>query len=135
MDTNLSINKIALDITPILLSAFLDAFRQKRNTSSSAMQDVSRMAEFGIFVYLSKIIGNIKEKAVSAYLETLCKLLKELLQWNVYSARNDDIAKSQQDVLNSIAEDVVSYLGDSKSMFILSRLLIIISKTKPIVSN
>lgn len=135
MDTNLSINKIALDITPILLSAFLDAFRQKRNTSSSAMQDVSRMAEFGIFVYLSKIIGNIKEKAVSAYLETLCKLLKELLQWNVYSARNDDIAKSQQDVLNSIAEDVVSYLGDSKSMFILSRLLIIISKTKPTVSN
>jgi predicted Holliday junction resolvase-like endonuclease len=112
----LTIFIIALDITPILFSAFLDAFRQKRNTSTSAMQDTSRMAEFGIFVYLSKIIGNVKDKAVSAYLETLCRLLKELLQWNVYSARNDDIAKSQQDVLNSITEDVISYLDDSKRM-------------------
>lgn len=109
---------IALDITPILFAAFLEAFRQKRNTSTSAMQDISRMAEFGIFVYLTKIIGSVKEKAVSGYLETLGKLLKELLQWNVYSARNDEIAKSQQDVLNTIADDVVIYLDDSKSMYI-----------------
>jgi hypothetical protein len=81
------------------------------------MQDISRMAEFGIFVYLSKIIASIKDKAVSAYLETLCRLLKELLQWNVYSARNDEIAKSQQDVLNTIADEVVIYLDDSKSMY------------------
>lgn len=108
---------IALDITPTLFSAFLKAFRQKRNTSTSAMQDISRMAEFGIFVYLSNIISNIKEKEVSGYLETLDRLLRELLQWNVYSARNDEIAKSQKDVLNEIADDVVIYLGDSKSTY------------------
>lgn len=108
---------IALDITPILFSAFLEAFRQKRNTSTSAMQDISRMAEFGIFVYLAKIIATMKEKSVSAYLETLCRLLNGLLQWNVYSARNDEIAKSQQNVLNTIADDIVIYLDDSKSMY------------------
>ncbi|KAL7313294.1 hypothetical protein PS15m_007055 [Mucor circinelloides] len=104
----------AVDITPTLFSAFLDAFRQKRNTSTSAMQDISRMAEFGIFVYLLKILSNIKETHVAVYLESLCRLLKELLQWNVYTARNDDIAQSQQLVLNGIADDVVDYLGDSK---------------------
>lgn len=113
---------IALDITPILFSAFLKAFRQKRNTSTSAMQDISRMAEFGIFVYLSNIVSNIKEKEVSEYLKTLGGLLKELLQWNVYSARNDEIAKSQKDVLNVIADTVVVYLGDTKSMYSLLRL-------------
>ncbi|GAA5808334.1 hypothetical protein MFLAVUS_001724 [Mucor flavus] len=104
----------ALDITPILFSAFLEAFRQKRNTSTSAMQDISRMAEFGLFVYLLKIITSIKEKAVSAYLETVCRLLNQLIQWNVYSARNDEIAKSQQVVLNTIADEIVSYLDDPK---------------------
>ncbi|KAK4518451.1 BHLH domain-containing protein [Mucor velutinosus] len=104
----------AVDITPTLFSAFLDAFRQKRNTSTSAMQDISRMAEFGIFVYLLKILSCIKETHVAVYLESLCRLLKELLQWNVYTARNDDIAKSQQLVLNEIADNVVIYLDDSK---------------------
>lgn len=82
------------------------------------MQDISRMAEFGLFVYLLKIITNIKDKVVSPYLETLCKLLKELIQWNVYSARNDEIAKSQQEVLNAIADDIVSYLDDPKRKYI-----------------
>lgn len=103
-----------MDITPTLFSAFLDAFRQKRNTSTSAMQDISRMAEFGIFVYLLKILSNIKESSVSVYLESSCRLLKEFLQWNVYSARNDDIAKSQQVVLNEIADEMVNYLADTK---------------------
>lgn len=75
------------------------------------------MAEFGIFVYLLKILSNIKETHVAVYLESLCRLLKELLQWNVYTARNDDIAQSQQLVLNGIADDVVDYLGDSKRKF------------------
>lgn len=104
----------AVDVTPTLFSAFLDAFRQKRNTSTSAMQDISRMAEFGIFVYLLKILSNIKETHVAVYLQSTCGLLKELLQWNVYTARNDDIAKSQQMVLNEIADDVVNYLDDVK---------------------
>lgn len=78
------------------------------------MQDISRMAEFGIFVYLLKILSNIKENNVSVYLEALCRLLKEFLQWNVYSARNDDIAKSQQVVLNEIADEIVNYLADTK---------------------
>lgn len=107
-------SSLAVDITPTLFAAFLDAFRQKRNTSTSAMQDISRMAEFGIFVYLLKILDNIKETHVAVYLESSCRLLKELLQWNVYTARNDDIAQSQQVVLNGIADDVVSYLSDSK---------------------
>lgn len=81
------------------------------------MQDISRMAEFGLFVYLLKIITSIKEKAVSAYLETVCRLLNQLIQWNVYSARNDEIAKSQQVVLNTIADEIVSYLDDPKSMY------------------
>lgn len=106
----------ALDIMPVLLSSFLEAFRQKRNTSTSSLQDISRMAEFGLFVYLSNIIGNVKETAVTAYLETLCKLLKELLQWNVYTARNDEIAKSQQEVLTNFANDIILYINDSKSM-------------------
>lgn len=75
------------------------------------------MAEFGIFVYLLKILSCIKETHVAVYLESLCRLLKELLQWNVYTARNDDIAKSQQLVLNEIADNVVIYLDDSKRMF------------------
>ncbi|CEP18278.1 hypothetical protein [Parasitella parasitica] len=106
----------AVDILPILLSAFLDAFRQKRNTTTIAMQDVSRMAEFGMFVYLLKILSNITESNVSVYLEYLCRLMKEFLQWNVYSSRNDDIAKSQQSVLNVIADQVVNYLADSKRL-------------------
>lgn len=72
------------------------------------------MAEFGIFVYLLKILSNIKESSVSVYLESSCRLLKEFLQWNVYSARNDDIAKSQQVVLNEIADEMVNYLADTK---------------------
>lgn len=75
------------------------------------------MAEFGIFVYLLRILSNIKETHVAVYLESLCRLLKELLQWNVYTARNDDIAKSQQTVLNEIADDVVNYLDDAKRKF------------------
>jgi hypothetical protein len=84
------------------------------------MQDISRMAEFGIFINLLRILGDIKERAVSTYLHVLSLLLKELLQWNVYSSRNDDIAKSQQDVLNGIADDIVSYLDDPKSKCILA---------------
>lgn len=119
---------LAVGIIPILFSAFLESFRQKRNTSTSAMQDISRMAEFGIFVYLLKILSNIKESNVSVYLESLCQLLKEFLKWNVYSARNDDIAKSQQIVLSQIADEIIHYLGDSKRMlpfyFIFSSLLL-----------
>lgn len=108
----------ALDIMPILFSSFLEAFRQKRNTSTSSLQDISRMAEFGLFVYLSNIVGKVKETAVAAYLETLCKLLKELLQWNVYTARNDEIAKSQQEVLTNFADDIILHIDDPKSMCI-----------------
>ncbi|CAO3606615.1 unnamed protein product [Mucor hiemalis] len=104
----------ALDVVPVLFSSFLEAFRQKRNTSTSSLQDISRMAEFGLFVYLSNIIGMVKETAGPAYLKTLCKLLNELLQWNVYTARNDDIAKSQQEVLTNFADDIIVYIGDSK---------------------
>ncbi|RCI02663.1 hypothetical protein CU098_008721, partial [Rhizopus stolonifer] len=103
----------AVDITPTLFSAFLGAFRQKRNTSTIAMQDISRMAEFGFFIHLNKILNTMKDKQVSAYLETLCQLLKNMLQWNVYSARNDDIAKFQQGVLNEIVNDLLHYLQDT----------------------
>lgn len=109
----------ALDIMPVLFSSFLEAFRQKRNTSTSALQDISRMAEFGIFVYLSKIIEQVKDKAVSSYLQTLCRLLRELLQWNVYSARNDDIAKLQQEVLIKFVDDIVVYVDDPKRKYTL----------------
>lgn len=77
------------------------------------------MAEFGIFINLLQILGDIKERAVSTYLCALNRLLKELLQWNVYSSRNDEVAKSQQDVLNGIADDVVFWLDDSNSKCVL----------------
>jgi 5-methylthioribose kinase len=99
---------LALDITPVLFSAFLEAFRQKRNTSTSAMQDTSRMAEFGFFVYMLKIIHHSQD----LYLETLSRLLKAFVQWNVYHTRNDDITKSQREILNQIADEIVSYLNN-----------------------
>jgi hypothetical protein len=99
---------LALDITPVLFSAFLEAFRQKRNTSTSAMQDTSRMAEFGFFVYMLKIIHHSQD----LYLETLSRLLKAFFQWNVYHTRNDDITKSQREILNQIADEIVSYLNN-----------------------
>lgn len=77
------------------------------------------MAEFGIFINLYKILGDLKETAETTYLNALSRLLKELLQWNVYNTRNDDIAKSQQDVLNRIADDVITFLGNPKSKHIL----------------
>lgn len=106
---------IAVDIFPTLLSAFLESFRKKRNTSTSAMQDISRMAEFGMFTSLLNTLSIVKDKAVTAYLKTLCLLLQEALTWNIYTARNDEIGNAQIQLLNTIADDVVTYLKDSNS--------------------
>lgn len=82
------------------------------------MQDISRMAEFGMFTYLLDTLSIIKEKHVPAYLKTLRLLLQEALSWNIYTARNDEIGNSQLESLNKIADDVVSYLGDTSSKFL-----------------
>ena len=102
---------------PDLFSAFLGSYRQKRNASTAVMQDISRMAEFGFFVYLLRILNLMKEQQVSAYLRAVCQLLKKLLQLNVYSSRNDDIAKSQQNVLHGIADNTIMYLQNDQSKF------------------
>ncbi|KAI7907434.1 Urb2/Npa2 family-domain-containing protein [Cokeromyces recurvatus] len=101
-----------LDITPVLFSAFLSAFRQKRSTS--ATQDINRMVEFGFFIYLLRILSNIKDTAIDIYLDILCQLLKQVLELNVYNMRNDDITKYQQSILSEITKDIISYINDPK---------------------
>ncbi|KAG0748861.1 hypothetical protein G6F57_003035 [Rhizopus arrhizus] len=98
----------AVDITPILLHAFLASFRQKR-TSGGATQNMNRRVEFGMFVQLLKIIRPVEEHNKSAYLETLLRLLKKVLSTSLYSARNDDVSKEQFNMLNTISALITDY--------------------------
>ncbi|KAG0170859.1 hypothetical protein DFQ28_001467 [Apophysomyces sp. BC1034] len=103
----------ALDIMPVLFKSFVDTFRKKRQSTSS-MQDLGRVVEFGFFIEACIVLKKIRDRNVKAYLESLGRIMREIVELNIYSARNDDVGKAQLAVLEEIANETISYLSDSK---------------------
>lgn len=99
----------ALAVLPVLLHEFILAFRKRRGTLSD---DVTRTVEFGFF---KELLNLIEAGDSTFHLQTLYLLLDELLQSDVYRARNDTISRTQLATLEEIADKTVAYIKDTSS--------------------
>ncbi|KAF7721634.1 hypothetical protein EC973_004355 [Apophysomyces ossiformis] len=102
------------DVLPILFKLFVERFRNKRQPTSS-MQDLGRTVEFGFFIEACIILRKLRDRNRTIYLEFLGRILQQMVELNVYDARNDDVGKAQLAILEEIANEIVSYLDDPKT--------------------
>lgn len=100
--------KDVLDAIPILFRQFVTAFRGKRGSASG--QEMTRAVEFKFFIEAHTVLEKVRSPRL--YLETLCDLLDQLVQLNVYHMQNSDTTKSHREFLDSIAEKLPSYLSN-----------------------